>query len=62
MSDLTHAEAMQDLEHFDHGREVELACDSCAECWTVHLADGEDLSYEDTFCPIAGCDGEGEEV
>lgn len=60
MSDLSHAEALQDADELAHGREVELACDACGDAWTVHLADGEDLSYDDTLCPIAGCPGEGE--
>jgi hypothetical protein len=62
MSDLTHAEALQDAHQVAHGVEIELACDACAECWVVHLEDGEDLSYPDTVCPCAGCPGEGEEL
>lgn len=43
-------------------RDVELACDECGEAWSVRILDGDDLTYEQTECPIAGCDGEGEEL
>ena len=56
----TPAEAMQDAA--SQGREVTLACDACAEAWIVFVPEGDDVTYDDTVCPIAGCDGEGEEV
>jgi hypothetical protein len=53
------AEALQDA-HSD-GREVELACTTCGECWLVHVHDGDDVTVDQAECPACP-DGEGEEV
>jgi hypothetical protein len=58
------AEAMQDAHEERHaqGREVELGCDQCGECWLILVPEGEDITYEQTICPDNSCDGEGEEL
>jgi hypothetical protein len=54
------AELMHDAA--DPGREVEIACTECGECWSVHVDDGEEITDDQAECPISDCDGFGEEV
>jgi hypothetical protein len=55
-------EALQDAWEQKHCHEVELACDLCPESWVVKVRYGEDLSHEDTRCPVRGCNGYGTEI
>jgi hypothetical protein len=54
------AEAMAD--QHSTGTEVDLACSSCGECWTVLVPEGYDVTVKQAECPVSGCDGEGSEV